>query len=98
MKMNLPLLLLMNYHGEVSNMFKALPRKSFSVQLLTNLYASQNPNIISIIGANVLQNNMIAKGITKVQEQDADDIAFNYATSAGYNIWCWCCYLATFYR
>ncbi len=29
---------------------------------------------------------MIAKGITKVQEQDADDIAFNYATSAGYNI------------
>lgn len=72
-------------HGEEEHV-QSSAKKSFSVQLLTNLYASQNPNIISIIGANVLQNNMIAKGITKVQEQDADDIAFNYATSAGYNI------------
>lgn len=72
-------------HGEEEHV-QSSAKKSFSVQLLTNLYASQNPNIISIIGANVLQNNMIAKGITKVQEQDADDIAFDYTLSAGYNI------------
>lgn len=67
-------------------MFKVQLKKSFSVKLLANLYASQNPDLLSIIGTNVLTNNMIAKGITKNQEQEADDIAFNYTVGAGYNI------------
>lgn len=72
-------------HGEEEHV-QSSTRKSFSVKLLANLYASQNPDILSIIGTNVLANNMIAKGITKGQEQEADDIAFNYTVSAGYNI------------
>lgn len=72
-------------HGEERHV-QSSTKKSFSVKLLANLYASQNPDILSIIGSNILANNMIAKGITKKQEQEADDIAFNYATSAGYNI------------
>lgn len=72
-------------HGEEEHV-QSSTKKSFSVKLLANLYASQNPDILSIIGANVLANNMIAKGITKGQEQEADDIAFDYTISAGYNI------------
>lgn len=72
-------------HGEERHV-QSSAQKSFSVKLLANLYASQNPDLLSIIGTNVLANNMIAKGITKNQEQEADDIAFNYTVGAGYNI------------
>lgn len=72
-------------HGEKRHVQGSV-RKSFTVKFLANLYASQNPDILSIIGTNVLANNMVAKGITKKQEQQADDIAFDYTVSAGYNI------------
>ena len=72
-------------HGQRQHV-QSSAKKSFTTKLLTNIYASQNPNLLSIAGAAILQNNMIAKGITKKQEQEADDIAFNYAVGAGYNI------------
>ena len=72
-------------HGQQRHV-QSSAKKSFSVQLLANLYASQNPDVLSIIGTQVVANNMVAKGITKKQEQQADDIAFDYSVSAGYNI------------
>ena len=72
-------------HGQQRHV-QSSTRKSFSIQLLANLYASQNPDALSIIGTQVVANNMMAKGITKKQEQQADDIAFDYSVSAGYNI------------
>lgn len=72
-------------HGQQRHV-QSSAKKSFTVHLLANIYASQNPDVLSIIGTNVLANNMVAKGITKKQEQQADDIAFDYTVSAGYNI------------
>ena len=72
-------------HGQEEHV-QSSAKKSFSINLLANLYASQNPDILSVIGTNVLANNMKAKGITKKQEQSADDIAFDYTVKAGYNI------------
>ncbi len=72
-------------HGEKRHVQSSL-KKTFTVELVANIYASQQNNALAIIGTNVLAANMIAKGITKKQEQEADDIAFNYATSAGYNV------------
>lgn len=72
-------------HGQERHV-QSSTKKSFSIQLLAGLYASQNPDALSIIGTQVVSNNMIAKGITKKQEQQADDIAFDYTVGAGYNI------------
>ncbi len=72
-------------HGQERHV-QSSTRKSFSVQFLANLYASQNPNILSVLGTQVVANNAIAKGITKKQEQQADDLAFDYTVSAGYNV------------
>lgn len=72
-------------HGQEEHV-QSSAKKSFSVNLLANLYASQNSDALSIIGTNILANNMKAKGITKRQEQQADDIAFEYTVKAGYNI------------
>lgn len=72
-------------HGQEEHV-QSSAKKSFSINLLANIYASQNPDILSVIGTNILAGNMKAKGITKRQEQQADDIAFEYTVKAGYNI------------
>lgn len=72
-------------HGQEEHV-QSSAKKSFSINLAANIYASQNPDILSILGTSILANNMKAKGITKKQEQQADDIAFEYTVQAGYNI------------
>lgn len=72
-------------HGQERHV-QSSAKKSFTVHLLANLYASQNPDVLSIIGTQVIANNAVAKGITKKQEQKADNLAFDYTVSAGYNI------------
>lgn len=72
-------------HGQKDHV-QSSAKKSFSINLLANIYASQNTDIFSVLSTNILANNMKAKGITKKQEQQADDIAFDYTVKAGYNV------------
>lgn len=72
-------------HGQKDHVLKGV-KKSMPLDLLTNLYQSQNPNAVSIIGAKILNNSIHATQMTKPQEVEADNLAFDYTVKAGYNI------------
>lgn len=72
-------------HGEKGHAIKGV-RKSFPIDLLTSLYASQNPAAAAQIGAKLASQIGTAKLVTKPMEVEADEVAFGYAVGAGYNI------------
>lgn len=71
-------------HGE-KNHPAAGVRRALPLDILSALYASQNPNAASIIGATVASRIGTAKMVTKPMESEADELAFGYAVGAGYN-------------
>lgn len=72
-------------HGQKDHPAKGV-KKGMPLDLLNNLYQSQNPNAASIIGSSLLKNAAKATGITKPMEVEADNLAFDYTVGAGYNI------------
>jgi predicted Zn-dependent protease len=71
-------------HGEKNHPAKGVNR-ALPLELVTALYASQNDNTISYLGA-VLANSIgTAKLVTKPMESEADALAFDYAVGASYN-------------
>lgn len=71
-------------HGE-KNHPAAGVRRALPLELLSALYASQNPNAASVIGATLASRIGTAKMVTKPMESEADKLAFGYAVGAGYN-------------
>ena len=71
-------------HGE-KNHPAAGVRRALPLELLSALYASQNPNAASVIGATLASRIGNAKMVTKPMESEADKLAFGYAVGAGYN-------------
>ena len=61
-------------------------KKALPLQVLAALYQSQNPDAVSIIGANVLANIGNAKNVTMPMEKAADEKAFQYTEAANYNV------------
>lgn len=61
-------------------------KKALPLQVLAALYQSQNPDAVSIIGANVLANIGNAKNVTLPMEKAADEKAFQYTEAANYNV------------
>ena len=72
-------------HGQ-KNHPAAGVKKALPLSLLSALYASQNPNNASVIGATLVNAVGTAKLVTKPMESQADNLAFEYATRAGYNV------------
>lgn len=72
-------------HGQ-KNHPAAGVKKSVPLALLSALYASQNPNAASQIGSALVSTVGTAKLVTKPMENQADNLAFDYATAAGYNV------------
>ncbi len=71
-------------HGE-KNHPAAGVRRALPLQILSALYASQNPNSASEMGAYLASRIGTAKMVTKPMEVEADKLAFGYAVGAGYN-------------
>ena len=67
-------------HGQ-KNHPAALP-----LSILGALYASQNRNSASSVGAALVTTIGTAKWVTKPMESQADKLAFDYAVAAGYNV------------
>ena len=72
-------------HGEKKHPKKGVTNQ-LPLQLIAALYESQNPNSVSILGANIAAAVGNAKLVTKPMENEADKLAFKYYTQAGYNI------------
>ncbi len=72
-------------HGEKHHPARGVTR-GLPVSLIAALYASQNPNAASYIGATLLNAVGTAKLVTKPMESQADKLGFDYAVGAGYNI------------
>ena len=72
-------------HGQknhpVAGVKRALP-----LSILGALYASQNRNSASSVGAALVTTIGTAKWVTKPMESQADKLAFDYAVAAGYNV------------
>lgn len=71
-------------HGEKNHPAKGVNR-ALPLELITALYASQNDNTISYLGAALAGSIGTAKLVTKPMESEADNLAFGYAVGAGYN-------------
>ena len=72
-------------HGQ-KNHPAAGVKRALPVSILAALYASQNRNTASSIGAALVSTVGIAKWVTKPMESQADKLAFDYAVAAGYNV------------
>lgn len=72
-------------HGQKEHPKKGV-RRGMPIALITALYQSQNPNVASVIGANVVRMSGTAKMVTMPMEKQADNLAFDYAVGAGYNV------------
>lgn len=71
-------------HGQKGHPIKSY-QKSVPLDVLTKLYKAQNEDGASQMVTNVIGNYASANGITKPQEWEADNLAFDYTTGAGYN-------------
>ncbi|WP_110955984.1 M48 family metallopeptidase [Anaerosinus massiliensis] len=71
-------------HGQKGHPIKGY-QKSVPLNVLTQLYKAQNQDNASQLLTNVIGNYATANGITKPQEWEADNLAFDYAVQAGYN-------------
>ncbi|MBR4909527.1 MAG: M48 family metallopeptidase [Acidaminococcaceae bacterium] len=72
-------------HGQ-KNHPAAGVKRALPLSILAALYASQNQNTASDIGAALVTTIGTAKWVTKPMETQADKLAFDYAVSAGYNV------------
>ena len=72
-------------HGQ-KNHPSAGVKKALPISILAALYASQNQNAASDIGAALVSTIGTAKWVTKPMETQADKLAFEYAVQAGYNV------------
>ena len=61
-------------------------KRALPVSIVAALYASQNRNTASSIGAALVSTVGTAKWVTKPMESQADKLAFDYAVAAGYNV------------
>ena len=71
-------------HGQ-KNHPAAGVKRALPVSIVAALYASQNRNTASSIGAALVSTVGTAKWVTKPMESQADKLAFDYAVAAGYN-------------
>ena len=72
-------------HGQ-KNHPSAGVKRALPLSILGALYASQNRNSASDIGAALVTTIGTAKWVTKPMESQADKLAFEYAVAAGYNV------------
>ena len=72
-------------HGQ-KNHPAAGVKRALPLSILAALYASQNQNTASDIGAALVATIGTAKWVTKPMESQADKLAFEYAVAAGYNV------------
>ena len=72
-------------HGQ-KNHPAAGVKRSLPLSILGALYASQNRNSASSVGAALVTTIGTAKWVTKPMESQADKLAFDYAVAAGYNV------------
>ncbi len=72
-------------HGQKNDPANGV-RKKLPMELLSAIYASQNPNTVSILGSRIISNVGTAKGVTMPMEKRADELAFDYITQTNYNI------------
>ena len=72
-------------HGQ-KNHPSAGVKRALPLSIISALYASQNQNTASSIGAALVSTIGTAKWVTKPMESQADKLAFDYATAAGYNV------------
>ena len=72
-------------HGQ-KNHPAAGVKRALPISILAALYASQNQNTASDIGAALVATIGTAKWVTKPMESQADKLAFDYAVTAGYNV------------
>ncbi len=72
-------------HGQ-KNHPAAGVKRALPLSIVAALYASQNRNTASSIGAALVSTVGTAKWVTKPMESQADKLAFDYAVAAGYNV------------
>ena len=72
-------------HGQ-KNHPAAGVKRALPLSILSALYASQNRNTASSVGAALVSTIGTAKWVTKPMESQADKLAFDYAVAAGYNV------------
>ena len=72
-------------HGQ-KNHPAAGVKRALPVSIVAALYASQNRNTASSIGAALVSTVGTAKWVTKPMESQADKLAFDYVVAAGYNV------------
>ena len=72
-------------HGQ-KNHPAAGVKRALPLSILGALYASQNQNTASSVGAALVTTIGTAKWVTKPMESQADKLAFDYAVAAGYNV------------
>ena len=72
-------------HGQKNHPSSGVKR-ALPMSIISALYASQNPNTVSYLGAAVASRIGTAKWVTKPMENQADKLAFDYAVTAGYNV------------
>ena len=72
-------------HGQ-KNHPAAGVKRALPLSILGALYASQNRNSASSVGAALVTTIGTAKWVTKPMESQADKLAFDYAVAAGYNV------------
>jgi predicted Zn-dependent protease len=71
-------------HGQKNHVFKGV-RKQMSALFARNVIASQAGSYAEGLLLDVITLNVIAKGIHKPNEWEADNLSFGYLTAAGYN-------------
>ncbi len=72
-------------HGQKNHPASGVKR-ALPLSIVAALYASQNRNTASSIGAALVSTVGTAKWVTKPMESQADKLAFDYAVAAGYNV------------
>ena len=72
-------------HGQ-KNHPAAGVKRALPLSILGALYASQNRNSASSVGAALVTTIGTVKWVTKPMESQADKLAFDYAVAAGYNV------------
>jgi len=71
-------------HGQKDHPAKSF-QKSMPYELIAKIYAASQNNSGSNMAAGVFANYATATQVTKPQEWEADNLAFDYITGAGYN-------------
>ena len=72
-------------HGQKNHPSSGVKR-ALPLSIVAALYASQNQNTASSVGAALVSTVGTAKWVTKPMESQADKLAFDYAVAAGYNV------------